>query len=202
MGRNGNMNRKIIGAILCIAIFMLGAIPVTSLSVQTEKVKDQVNEKSIELKDDDPLSGEYSFFTWGSINNQYVELGSLEGNETIVSLIMNCWDKKPPAIAKFLPGFPILVMDSISFTVNYRKDLAREVRNRNWYTTLSKINETGENETYFLNEKHNVKVTNFTGMFIYIRPKLVRGVLPRPINLLWPARFIFSGYADNVEYLD
>lgn len=201
------MNKKIFVALFFVGLFIIGTV---SISGAPQNSKQVIKEKLIIntdlFEDDNNEIQNFGFVSEGPINKLYVELESIDGLESTVELIQRCMDKKPPLIARFLPGYPIPVL-GLDLTLNFKRDVARGLRKM--YLTFSGeyvFNENGVledvvNVTYYDSEVHRVQVTNLNGFFIYTKPRLIRGIIPRPRNLLWPARFMILGTADNVEYL-
>jgi hypothetical protein len=201
------MNKKIFVVLFFVGLFLLGSnsisgVPQDSKNIVKEKLiknTDVFKENNYEIQD-------FGFVSEGPINSLFVELESIDGSESTVELIQNCMDKKPPLIARFVPAYPIPVM-GLDITIYFKRDVNRGLRKM--YMTFSGeyvFNENGElidvvNVTYYTSEIHRVQVTNLNGLFVYFKPRLIRGIIPRPKNLLWPARFMILGLADNVEYL-
>ena len=201
------MNKKIIFAIFFIAIFIVGAIPISGDLIDVQQdIKEKLIKNIDFFIDDNNGIGNFGFISIGPVSKLYVKLESIEGTESNVELIQNCMNKRPPFIARILPTYPIFA-SRINFILSFKIDV--KISPRKMYLTGSGeyiFNENGipvdiVNLTYYRNEIHRVKVTNFTGIFVYNKAQLIKGILPRPKNLLWPARFSFMGVADNVEYL-
>lgn len=201
------MNKKIIVTLFFVGIFIIGTISISGAPQDSNNViKEKLIKNTDLFKDDNNDIGNFGFVSEGPINKLYIELESIDGPESTVELIQNCMDKKPPLIARFLPGYPVPVM-GLDLTLYFTRDV--NIGIRKMYTTFSGeyvFNENGElvdvvNVTYYTSEVHRVQVTNLNGIFIYYKPQLIRGIIPRPRNLLWPARFMVLGIADNVEYL-
>jgi len=203
------MNKKIIGTILCISIVLIGSIPSIGANPLIDKnVGGELIQKLIELTEDENITfGEKFIITYGPISKLYSDVELLDGDPTQMQVIQRNLDKKLFRFSRFFP-FIFVPVFGLNFTVYYKKDL--ENGSRFSYITVNTSvvynNENGEvvnvtNHTIVRNTIHRVNIENFNGLFIFQRAKLYDRSMPLGKRFFIPAKFIFTGFCDNVTYL-
>ena len=202
------MNKKIIGAILCVCIFAFGSIPVTG-ETPIDKLEIEPELKSYIdqiLENNNQTFGDYFFLTNGPVLKIYSNVELLNGNENQIERINRHLSRKlfrPGIILRYIP----VIAENLSFTVEYKKDV--RAKSRFSYMTASATviwNETtGEYEglkdySYVVNQIHKIKVENMTGFFIFQRMKLFDINAPLFRKILQSAKFWFFGFCDIITY--
>jgi hypothetical protein len=203
------MNKKIIGAILCVCIFVFGSIPALGAPPIDDLELDMEIISHIEkmLDEGNQTLGANIFITHGPVLQLYSKVNLLEGSENQMWLINLYLSRKlirPLLIVKNIPIF----VDNVSFTVEYKKDV-RE-RSRFSYITASAsviwnntsgVYEGITNYSFVNNKVHKVNVENMTGFFIFTRIQMVDRYQQFFRKLFQPAKFTFFGFFDKITYL-
>ena len=101
---------------------------------------------------------------------------------------------------KFLPiilPIKIVILENVSFTIKYRRDIERNWSLFSYETYLGKYDgQNFTNETNIRNEKHTVRVTNFTGAFVVTKSRF-----SIKKTLFIPKIYVFAGYCEKAEIL-
>jgi len=201
------MNKKLIGAILCIGLLMMSAIPIISAEdPSTEAITvrplnfTERELKKVDKKMDIPVTAVYGLCTVGAKKSVKIQL--LDGNASQMDNISKIIDRKP--IRSWL-GLPARIQVTLlNFTVTYEKDAKRRSRlayfteygnanfDANGFTNLTGVDDNK-------NVAHAIQVTNFTGYFVSLRARLFRMFpLFQHHRLFTPAEFMFVGFCDSI----
>ena len=116
----------------------------------------------------------------------------IEGNEYQIDRIHDL-----KRISLFKSDFRTVIVTNMTFEITYIRDVPRFSRFS--YATVFdnvSVDKNFSSPAIFYNIPHTVRVTNFTGIFHFLRPTLSR---PFMFKLFIPAQFIFIGGADEVE---
>lgn len=204
------MDKKIIGALLCVCIFSIGSIPVTGESPIDELDFDQEIKSYIEqlLDIENQSIGNYFFLINGPVLKTYSNVELLNGSEFQIEKInryLNWKLFRPVIFLKYTPVFT----ENLSFTLDYKKNV--RTNSRYSYVTLSAtviFNETSKEYegikdiNHFINQVHKINIVNMTGIFIFQRIKLFDRTAPLFRKIFQPAKFLFIGFCDNIDYLE
>ena len=95
----------------------------------------------------------------------------------------------------------------MNFTIEFKRPITNG--SRFTYATANGTVEFDENGTpinlsnfsIIRNTVHKVKVENFTGIFMFMRGRFFKGLMPNTHWFLIPARGFFGGYCDKITFL-
>lgn len=200
------MNKRIIGAVLCVCIMTIGAIPAIGIPEEIDVEPELSDYIEDILESSDETYGDNFTITMGPVSKIFSNVELINGSETQMELINRHLSRKllrPSAIFRYVPIF----VKNLSFTVEYKQDV-RDKSRFSYYTINATViyNETtGEYEnltniSYIYNEIHTVTVENMTGLFIFMRIRLLNLRFPLGRKLFHPARFAFFGFCDKITY--
>lgn len=206
-----DMNRKVIGVIVCVSILMLGSLPVMSADVLEDgkkvDLKSYLLEKTQKLVDDNITLPPNFVITSGPISKFITEFEVLDGPEKQTTKIEKLMNRKFVPFSRVIPVYVVFVF-GMNFTIEYKNHL--RFRSRFVYATVNGsviFNESGfpediTNVSYIHNQPHKIKVENFTGIFMFMHGRLIRRICSVGYHLFFiPARGSFIGYCDRVTYL-
>ena len=204
------MNKKIIVAIFCVSIMLIGALPASSISIpetiEKNCSKSHILEKAKEILEENLTLPSNFVITFGPITKSITDLEILDGAENEKAKIEKLMNRKFVLFSKVLPAYVVPVF-GMNFTIEYKKD----VRNGSRFTYSTSngsviFDESGNpidmtNFSYIRNTIHKIKVENFTGLFMFMHGKFIRGLIGRGHWFLIPALGSFAGYCDKITYL-
>ena len=204
------MDKKIIGAILCVCIFVFGSIQTISATpIDVLDLDPEMSEKIENIIEVDNMTlGDNFFVTDGPASKLYSKVELLEGSENQISRINRYLNKKLLRPLIFLRQIPIFVKN-LSFTLEYKLDLRTRSRFQyfcwnasvNWNKTTGEFEGFGiKSSSHIFNKAHKVNVENLTGLFIFQRFRLYNENQPIFWKFFWPARLTFIGFCDNITY--
>jgi len=186
-------------------MLLLGALPVYGLN---ENVNFEAKE-SLLKQADEYLAENYTpnnfVITGGPVLKLFTSVKILDGPENQTVKIEKLLNRKFVFMSRIFGAYPVYVK-GLNFTVEYKRD-ARTFSRFSFASvnaTLIYKNETFENFTGMVNhtnEKHKIKVENFTGMFLFVHARLFKGILVGAHLIFNPAKFVFVGGCDKVTYL-
>jgi len=198
------MNKKLIIAITCISMLLMGAVPAYGIS---EDINVEDKEDLFE-KADEYLAENYTpdqfVITGGPVSKLFTSV-ELDGPENQTIPIEKLLNRRFVLFSRLLPVYPVL-LDGVDITIEYKRD----VRVRSRYSFLSvnatciyDENYTIENFTGLVNKsniKHTIEVENFSGIFMFVRGRLFRGMIGGSHFIFNPAKFYFVGGCDKIVY--
>ena len=198
------MNKRIIGAILCICIMTISTIPATGNEINPTNPENKLGlfREIKEIADENETLWDYAVTTIGPISKIISQVELLDGPESQMMKIRSILDR---TLLRIFPALPVAVF-GLNFTVYYKRDIGL-IGTRFSYETLYAETVYDENGTFFnltnvtflINKIHKIKVVNFTGVFIFYRARVWKGLFRRDTHLFFiPARFGFVGLCDNV----
>lgn len=199
------MNMKLIGAILCIGILSMSAIPVLADGVpyqEAKVVKPLTFTERILKKVPVPTTGaNFGICTVGAKKISSITLVS--GNETEMGKIQKILNKS--AIRSWISLPSMIKVTNLSFTIDY--SISVNARSRNaYFTEYGVANFTAEgkfnnltNPVELKNTAHNLTITNLTGYFIFKKSRLFK-VFPmfEKHRLFAPAEIMFVGFCEDI----
>jgi hypothetical protein len=151
----------------------------------------------------DSSLGDYFVTIIGPISKLFTQVELINGSESQMQLIQRNLDRKLLRFSLILRNIPVFV-ENLSFSVEF----IRDVRNRSRFsyitangTTIYDGNGTYQNLTnisYIRNEIHSVTIENLTGLFVFIRIRLINIRAPFLEKVFQPARFAFVGFCQNI----
>jgi len=199
------MNKKIIGAILCIGILTMSAIPVMgagdpsteAITVRplnyTERILKRVPVNASEVT--------YGLCTVGAKRSADIQLTA--GNETEIAKIEKILGRKLIG-SWIIPALRVKVT-GLDFTVSYENDVGKRSRLA-YFTEYGKANFNADGKFTNLTEvvenintAHKITVTGFSGYFVPLRAQLFK-IFPmfQKHRLFTPAEFMFVGFCENI----
>lgn len=198
------MNKRIIGAVLCICIMTISTIPAAGNEINptNPENKSKLFREIKEIADENETFWDYAVITIGPVAKIICQVELLDGPESQMMKIRSILNR---TLLRIFPALPVAVF-GLNFTVYYKKDIGL-LGSRFSYETLyaeTVYDENGTlinltNVTILTNKIHIIKVVNFTGLFIFYRARFWKGLFRRDTHLFFiPARFAFAGVCDNV----
>jgi hypothetical protein len=188
------MNKKIIGLIACVILTTTGAFPALATPEVEEK---EILEKTTELIENTStlLDYNYSYVSMGPAR-LYSKFTFHNGSQNEIQKI-----QKLLRFSILRPLNPFVWVTNLTFTLQYSTNIFR-IRSRLWYATNITEYENGSmvNSTFMYNRQHTVKVYNFTGYFLFVRPRFFRFFCIGQ-KFFRPARFTIAGFPEKVEIL-
>ncbi len=171
---------------LCFIAMSANIVVATSVEEELKSFPENINVPEIDLEN---LSY-YGVMTAGPARF-ITDIDFIEGNEFQIKKIQNLM-----RVSIFKPDLRTVVVTNMTFEITYNRAVKK--LSRFSYATAygefnSDLNMT-EPETIY-NLRHNVTVTNFTGLFHFLRPTFYRPIM---FKFFVPAQFIFAGAAENV----
>ena len=202
------MDKKIIGAILCVCIFGLASIPATG-EAQINDLDQEIKSYIEQILDyENQTLGNYFFLTDGPILETYSNVELLNGSESQIEKINQYLNRKMLRPFLFLKVIPVFV-ENLSFTIDYKKDVRTNSRYSFFSMSATVIwNETSgeiggiKNFNFKTNKVHKLNVVNMTGIFIFQRFRLYERSAPLFRKLFQPAKFMFIGFCENIYYTE
>lgn len=181
------MKGRAVIAIISMFLMLASSISAFGLSLKDIDSREISEELSVAIGENVSVP---LFYTKGPVK-RVATIELISGNQTQIDMINDILNKSSKIKSS------TVVVENLTFRVNYTKRVLMCSRYR--YMTMivnAKDNETGNyTRTIVMNKKHEVLVTNFTGMFRYIRPKIFA---PGRIRLFQPAQFVFVGSCESV----
>jgi hypothetical protein len=198
------VNKRVIGAILFICIMTINIIPATGNEINPTNPENKLElfREIKEIADENETLWDYVVITIGPVAKTISQGELLDGPESQMMKIRSILNR---TLLRIFPALPVAVF-GLNFTVYYKRDIGL-LGSRLSYETLYAETVYDENGTFinltnvtFLNNKiHKIKVVNFTGVFIFYRARVWKGLFRRDTHLFFiPARFAFVGVCDNV----
>ena len=204
------MKGKLIIAIFCVFVIVTAASPAYAITQNVnEKQSQKIAENLVKLSDEETEFDQHFVLTHATLSNTYTTVESIEGPEEYVDLIERCMNNRPPLLARILPVY-MFYIENVSITLTYSQDVSNNSRYA--FLTINstvEFDEVGfpiideENLSYLRNTKHEITISNCTGVFAYHRARLVNGLIPNPNprKLLVPASFTLGIFAEDFELL-
>ena len=184
------MNRKLIGfALLCIFLISSSTTSVVGTDIAEEKFTEICSLSAEENETATVLS------TGGPLPWRITKITIYDGPLSQVRKINKIINRKT---LQFLRPVTFVPVTHLDFSVNYRRDILFARSDFSYGSTLVEyVNGSMVNRTSIVNEEHTLQVTDFTGMFIFLRGKIKPF---RPFRFR-PPQFVFVGNCKNVTIL-
>ena len=179
------MNKKIIVTIISICFFTMGANSVFALNLNEKIVRNTQKIVTENKAIDENI--DIVFQAYGPVR-KITTFEFLNGSETEIQLINEMMSKR-----LFYPMFPAVAVKNLTFNITFTE--AVKNYSRYWYVT-SYVDEEN-NLTTTINKPHGYTVKNFTGVFIFIKPKIFRFLCIGP-KFFRPYRFMILGHCENI----
>jgi hypothetical protein len=188
------MNKKLIVTLISICFLTMGCIPIVATSLQNKIIKE--SEETISKLDTIDLNESFFIFQAYGPLRRITEIELLDGPEDKIQKINKMMSRR-----LFYPLIPAIFVRNLTFKISF--DEAVSNRSRNWYATayhfIENLSDEYNPDDIIMNmgQPHSLTVTNFSGVFTFIRPKLFRYFCLGP-KFFRPYRFAIAGYAENV----
>lgn len=203
------MNNKIIGAILCICIITIGAIPAFGAELKSIPEIEQdfpFVDEAIKSLEENNTFGDCFIITEGPVLKLYSKVDLINGSESQIKVIERNINRRLLRASIILPYVGIFV-SNLTFSVEYKQDIVKKKSRFTYFTANASIiyDENGTyqnltNESFIRNDPHKVTVENFTGFFIFMKARLFALSAPLFMKFFQPARFVFAGFCDKITF--
>jgi len=187
------MNKKIIVTLISICFLTMGAGSAFAVSLNKEVVTSA--QKLIKSDVADENTTIIDFQAYGPVR-EITEIELISGPDAKIQKINKMMSRR-----FFYPLVPVVYVKNLTFNITFTEQVKN--RSKNWYATAySKIDinitkDNRSNITIIINKPHSYTVKNFTGVFVFIKPKIFR-FFSFGQKFFRPYRFAIIGVCENI----
>jgi len=199
------MKKKIFGAILCIGLLTMSAIPAFGAELKSIQQDFPIVDEALTSLVENNTWGDNFIFTGGPVLKLYSKVNLISGSENQIKLIERNLNRRLLRFSAILPAI-LIYASNLTFSVEYKIDIPRNISRFTYWTANASViyNESGtqnlSNISFIRNDPHKVTVENFTGFFFFTRARLFSLRAPLFTKFFQPAKFAFAGFCDEITF--